>query len=332
MTQPTDQNQDQQTQLSRRAVLGAGATGSLALLAGATGAQAERPGSKPVGDETSSADFVRLAHFADIHARPEAPAPDGFRSALKQAEALDPEPAAIICTGDMIHGGMSASKDRFDKLWQAFHAVKKTGRLKWHACLGNHDIWGWDKKASETTGKEEGWGKARALAELSMGNRHQQVDLGHWQLILLDSLHQEATERGYMGMLDEEQFDWLSETLADHRKPTLIASHMPILAAAPIEWSKPQGKDMNLSTTATHRDAKRLVDLFRKYSHVKLCISGHIHLRDRIEYAGVTYILGGAVSGNWWRGSYFHFPPGFGTVDLHADGGFQYNYHPVNTE
>ncbi len=313
--------------ISRRQMLGASAVTGVGVLAGAAGfarGQAQAVNEKV---DTPTGKTIRLVHFADIHSKPEDPAPAGFRKALKQAEAANPQ--AILCTGDMIHGGMAAERKRIDQLWTTFQQAKSTSQLPWYVTLGNHDIWGWDKKKSKTTGQEEGWGKARAMKELSMSRLYSSFSLGDWRLITLDSLRQEATDRGYMGLIDDAQFDWLKAELSKSDKPTLIASHMPILSVAPIEWSEPEGAKMNLSTTATHRDAKRLVNLFREHPQVKLCMSGHIHLRDRLEYAGVTYILGGAVCGNWWRGDYLHVPPGFGVLDLKSDGRFDYEYQPI---
>jgi 3',5'-cyclic-AMP phosphodiesterase len=49
-----------------------------------------------------------------------------------------------------------------------------------------------------------------------------------------------------------------------------------------------------------HIDARRIVELFHQHKNVKLCLSGHIHLFDRVLYNGVTYICDGAVCGRWW--------------------------------
>jgi 3',5'-cyclic-AMP phosphodiesterase len=40
----------------------------------------------------------------------------------------------------------------------------------------------------------------------------------------------------------------------------------------------------------------------------------------------VTFICGGAVCGASWRGPYRGFSEGFGLIDLHPDGRFDYRY------
>jgi hypothetical protein len=75
-----------------------------------------------------------------------------------------------------------------------------------------------------------------------------------------------------------------------------------------------------------HIDARRIKDFFLKHPNVKLCLSGHVHLWDRLEYNNVTYVCNGAVCGGWWKGSYQETPEGYGLVDLYDDGSFNAEY------
>jgi hypothetical protein len=67
-------------------------------------------------------------------------------------------------------------------------------------------------------------------------------------------------------------------------------------------------------------DARPFKDLLAKHPNVKLCLSGHIHMFSRIHYNGAAHIGNGAVSGAWWRGDMQETHPGYGVVDLYADG------------
>jgi hypothetical protein len=67
--------------------------------------------------------------------------------------------------------------------------------------------------------------------------------------------------------------------------------------------------------------------LFKQHTNVKACISGHIHLVDRVDYLGVTYMCGGAVCGAWWKGSRFNeCDPGYSLIDLYDDGSVERQY------
>jgi predicted phosphodiesterase len=69
-----------------------------------------------------------------------------------------------------------------------------------------------------------------------------------------------------------------------------------------------------------HIDSRRLKDLFYKNKQVKACISGHIHMVDRVHYLGVAYLCNGAVCGAWWKGDCQEFKPGYAILDLYPDG------------
>jgi hypothetical protein len=69
-----------------------------------------------------------------------------------------------------------------------------------------------------------------------------------------------------------------------------------------------------------HTDVIKIKNLFYQYPNVKLCLAGHLHMQEIIEYLGVKYVCGGAVSGNWWKGNRFEFAPAFSVVELFADG------------
>ena len=75
-----------------------------------------------------------------------------------------------------------------------------------------------------------------------------------------------------------------------------------------------------------HIDARAIKDLFTAHPNVKLCISGHIHLVDRVEYVGVTYLCNGAVCAGWWKGRNQECAEGYGLIDLFDDGSFENRY------
>jgi predicted phosphodiesterase len=78
-----------------------------------------------------------------------------------------------------------------------------------------------------------------------------------------------------------------------------------------------------------HRDAAALVELMGSAS-VKLLVSGHIHLYDKVEYNAMTFVCDGALSGAWWKGPYHETPAGFGVFDLYPDGRFTNVYRALD--
>ena len=69
-----------------------------------------------------------------------------------------------------------------------------------------------------------------------------------------------------------------------------------------------------------HTDFFSLKKIFAAYPNIKLCLSGHIHLQDELDYLGVKYYCNGAVSGNWWKGSFQEFAPAYAVIEVFDDG------------
>ena len=309
--------------LNRRDLLRWSLAASVATLPTAAIAQ-------PVGKNR----VLRIAHLTDAHVQPEHGAADGLRACFRHAQASH-KPDLIVAGGDQIMDALAKPADRvqlqFD-LWNQI--VKEECTTPIHYVVGNHDVWGWaDAKASGTTGTEPRYGKAWALEAWGMTKPYYSVEKAGWHMVVLDSAQFDGGG-AYVAMLDEEQFAWLEADLArvDPATPIIVFSHIPILAMCPLLFDEKspttQGRfpksRWGFSRALLHVDARRIKNLFRKHANVKLAASGHIHLRDRVDYLGVTYLCNSAVSAGWWRGPMQEFSHSYTIIDLFADGTFDY--------
>ncbi len=275
---------------------------------------------------------LRFAHMTDVHVKPEKGAGEGMAAALRHAQGLDDPPELIFNGGDAIMDALGATRERTQLQWDLWNSVLKSEcSLPIEHCIGNHDIWGWYKKKSGTVGDEPMWGKAWALEAYGLAKPYRAFDRAGWRFIVLDSVQLREGGGAYTAMLDDEQFDWLAEVLEDTGPgvPVVVISHIPIVSVVPA-FFKDYFKDHKTQVPGAllHTDMHRIKDLFYKHKNIRLCLSGHIHLVDRVEYLGVTYICGGAVSGAWWGGDWHECEAGYGVVDLYDDGGFGYEYVP----
>jgi 3',5'-cyclic AMP phosphodiesterase CpdA len=181
--------------------------------------------------------------------------------------------------------------------------------------------------------KDPLYGKGLALQKLGLSSSYYAFDFGGWHFIVLDSVHpaNSVSKEPYIGKLDEEQFRWLEEEVAGvaAETPIAIASHIPILSACEL-FDGPNEESGNWVVPAAwvHIDARRFRQLFLAHPNIRLCLSGHSHQHERIEYLGVTYLTDGAVSGNWWMGSYMNFPPAYVLIDLYSDGSVHSQFVP----
>lgn len=291
---------------------------------------------------------VRFAHLTDLHAQPEQKAGEGIAACLTHIMARDAasKPSLIITGGDLIMDAFAQGEARTKLQWELLMGKFKDGTdLPVEHCLGNHDIWGWNKLKSGTTGQEKGWGKKYACDVLGMNKPYHSFDRSGWHFIVLDSVLPKG--EGYTAGLDAEQFEWLASDLAAVAKttPVCVVSHIPILGAGVMMVDglvKENG--MLVPAAVMFTNAYQMIELFRKHPNVKLCISGHIHIEERVDFQGVSYICDGAVSGAWWRGAKVDLearraklkadaPPiqsrsdeGYGLFDLFDDGSFDWRY------
>ncbi len=270
---------------------------------------------------------LRIAHITDVHVSNNTD--DKYRSArgLEQClhhlqEQQDP-PDIIFNGGDSINDALGASRSKVEEQWDLWHRIlQQENRLPVVNCIGNHDVWGEGAKNDPLYGKK--W----AMEAMELDQRYYSFDRSGWHFIVLDSTRS-VNGDWYTARLDEEQFAWLKEELSSTPKdtPVMVLSHIPIVcAAAYFDGDNEKSGDWEVPGAWMHIDARRIVELFHGHSNVQLCLSGHIHLLDRVDYNDVTYYCNGAVSGNWWNGNYHQTPPGYAMINLYNDGSFEREY------
>jgi 3',5'-cyclic AMP phosphodiesterase CpdA len=207
--------------------------------------------------------------------------------------------------------------------------MKEHCKLPVRYTLGNHDVnFGWGLGDAETPFP----GKMLALEQMELTSPYYSFDHGPWHFVVLDNT-QRGGWNGFQHFLDDAQFAWLEKDLAatDPATPIVIATHAPILTVTcffePRVKTHPDG--MVITNDGVHQDVVKIHDLFRRHRNVKLCLSGHYHQVDHVQYLGVHHICGGAICADYWRRPLPYRPEheaGYGVVDLFTDGTFEYRY------
>ncbi len=266
---------------------------------------------------------LRIAHLTDIHLKNQFNAPERFTKCLHHVQQQSPKVDFVLNGGDIVFDINKENISTINDQWKLSHHIMQSEcSLPVHYCLGNHDIW-WN----EDDKGQALYGKQYSMDQLKLVKPYYSFTNSGWKFILLDSVHLDIDGTWYIGKLGDEQFAWLENELktTDPAMPVLVMSHIPILTATNLieddivnKWVM-TGGDM-------HTDTSKIIELFYKYPNVKLCLSGHIHLREKLVYNNVTYLCNGAVSGAWWEGNRRETAPGYGLIDLYADGSFDEQY------
>jgi Icc protein len=273
-------------------------------------------------EESNKTGKIRFAYLTDTHLKAGIVPETGFASALHHAQSIKPKVDFIINGGDSIMDSLEADKQKTQAQWDLFHSVlKKENGLPVYHCIGNHDVWGWFVKENKPDA-DRLYGKVWVVETLQMPGRYYSFSKGKWHFIVLDST-QLNPAGGYIAYLDPGQLDWFRQELEKSKdKFVCIVSHIPILSiCAGLFFNKTETNgDLKIQRNLMHTDFLALKKIFMDYPNIKVCLSGHIHLQDELDYLGVRYYCNGAVCGNWWSGAFQEFAPAYAVIELYDDG------------
>jgi 3',5'-cyclic AMP phosphodiesterase CpdA len=250
---------------------------------------------------------------------------------LRHVQTLADKPALILSGGDHVMDCVRQPRERTRVQWELWQRISQAeNSIPVRSCIGNHDIWGWNKSKSGATGSEPDYGKKWACDVLGLDRPYYSFDQAGWHFIALDGVQPGDIEGAFYGGLDEAQLDWLAQDLASvpRTTPVLIWSHIPIVSAlGPLINSKaPKTKPIPIEAGHIHWDAVQILGLLTKHPNVKACLSGHLHRIDHVELKGIHFYCNGAVCGAWWRGKNDGFDEGYTLVDLFDDGTVECQY------
>jgi 3',5'-cyclic-AMP phosphodiesterase len=281
-------------------------------------------------EASSSSRSLRLVFATDTHLMQNNAlrSEEGLAAAVEAIKELRPRPDLIVCGGDLTHPTPSldypaANKllDRFFDIWKPLHPIET------HYVFGNHDFVG--TKNPSVSRHDPRFGKGLFEKRLGLPRLYYSFEKGGWRFIVLDDvwLHPDGS---YYGQYKADQLDFVQSELQAHKeKPTIIASHIPTVSpfGTLVAFARFIETSFQRRPSLISRNGKRLVNLIRNSrANVKLVLAGHLHHQERLEIDGVCYLNGGAVCGNWWKGSMMGCPEGFNVIDLRSDGSFAIAY------
>ncbi|HEX8913470.1 MAG TPA: metallophosphoesterase, partial [Humisphaera sp.] len=260
-----------------------------------------------------------FVHMTDVHVQPELGAVDGLRQCVAAINKLTPRPDFVVTGGDLIMDALAVGADRVHQQWACWDEGIKGLELPNHLVIGNHDVVGWSTKALVAPGHAD-YGK-RIFAERYGGGRtYRSFDHKGWHFVLLDSIGQAKDSPDYVGLIDDAQLDWLKADLerAGKATPIVLVTHIPFYSMWDVAM---KGPEVAIGAKGLVTNVYKFRKLLRPYN-VRLVLSGHGHVRERIELDHQVHIQGGAVCGMWWKGGVNGDAEAFGVVDCQRSGGF----------
>ncbi len=255
---------------------------------------------------------------------------DGLIAALSAIENLKPKADLILFGGDLTHESPALDFPAAERLVDEFLQIWKdhTG-LPTVFTFGNHDLVG--TKNPSVNREDPRFGKGLYRMRLALERTFCSFRKEGWRFIVLDDVLTEP-DGSYIGEFVEEQLAFLrTELLTDSQIPTAICGHIPSVSVLPN-----LGLCGQTTTTGTNIEtpdsliAHNASDLHQVLSetkaNVRLVLAGHLHHLEQIQIDNVSYINGGAICGNWWKGPQKGCPEGFTVLDLSDDGHVRAEY------
>jgi len=162
----------------------------------------------------SNAKPLIFAQITDIHIGAFNPqeAASNLRWALREIEQLEPQPACILATADLVTGGTEGELEEYARL-------AADSRVPIYALPANHDLWG-----EQST---EAW-------ERLVGPRRCSVDLPGLRVVLVDDVSRcrdqpSHNNEGWGAWMGPEKQVWIDEELGTAPAAKLVAQHVSIL-------------------------------------------------------------------------------------------------------
>ncbi len=278
--------------------------GNTALL-GTTAARAAVPNRPPVLPH----ERFTFLFITDTHLQPELDADRGCHMAFAKARSIPADFA--IQGGDHVFDALGVNAARANMLRDMYRRTADDLSLPVHHTIGNHDCFGvYARSGVQPT--DPMYGK-KYFAD-TWGALHYAFDHKGVHVVVLDSIGITA-DREYEGRIDDAQLAWLKADLASlpAGTPVIVVTHIPLVTSVD-QYAPPLNLKHHSVSVANAYDVLPLFDTV----NVLAVLQGHTHVLERVDWHGVPYITGGAVSGNWWHGTRLGTPEGFLVVDVAA--------------
>ncbi|ALJ05366.1 hypothetical protein APS56_09625 [Pseudalgibacter alginicilyticus] len=264
----------------------------------------------------TSQDFS-FVFITDVHLQPERGAQEAFQKVIDSVNKLNVD--FVVTGGDLVYDVLRGNFNRSDSLFQYYSNSIKKINVPVYNTIGNHELFGIYKESDVDKNHPD---YKYGMYERYFGKRYYSFDHKGWHFISLCSI--EEKDQRYIGLIDEEQKEWLKKDLAqlDANTPIVITTHIPFISAYNQRYPKKEKiKVVPNNLWIYNRD--EILKMFNNLN-LKLVLQGHLHWLEDINVQNKTrFITGGSTAGrpSWRRkddrGDDVHYDEeGFMVIDV----------------
>jgi 3',5'-cyclic AMP phosphodiesterase CpdA len=151
-------------------------------------------------------------------------------------------------------------------------------------------------------------------SQMGLDRTYYFFDAAGYHFVVLDSVQITGGKLKYEGMISREQLEWMKQDLSKvHTStPVILVTHIPLLTAF---YNATQGATFSAKSNRVVTNNLEVFKLMENHN-VILVLQGHLHISELIRWRDITFIVGGAVCGRYWRGPWYGTQEGFNLLTL----------------
>jgi 3',5'-cyclic AMP phosphodiesterase CpdA len=252
---------------------------------------------------------LRLVFYTDVHARTEWETPAAMAQA---ADAINAQKADLVLAGgDFITEGFGSPATRVEPRWDAYMKMHRAIKADVYPAMGNHDLVAANPQDGTPPAENP---RSVYLSQLGLDQTYYSFTALGYHFIMLDSVQITGDRYQYQGMIGPEQLAWLKQDIAKlpAGKPIVMVTHIPLLTAF---YAATQGGTFAPKKNRVVVNNREVLNIVRDHNLI-LVLQGHLHVQEMVRWQNTTFIVGGAVCGRWWRGSWHGTDEGFNVITL----------------
>jgi len=232
-----------------------------------------------------------FAFITDIHLDYNSTTLQYFDNAVNTINKLNPD--FIITGGDNVKDVTQPGKSYADSLYNLYISQINRFNIPVYTGIGNHEVFGVNNP--DVLPEDPQYGKK--MYESKIGDRYYTFSHKGWKFFMIDDIKNTDSGHKYIGLVDDEQMEWLKNELADTDTltPIVICSHIPFISSMKkFELGSLSGNPDNDGVA----NSIEFLKLFNNHN-LKLLLQGHFHFSEVLYTNDIYYITGPSLNGRY---------------------------------
>ena len=242
-----------------------------------------------------NSDEFSFVFITDIHLQPERGAPQAFQKIIDSVNKMNVD--FVLTGGDLVYDVLRGNFERSDSLFRMYKKAIEGFNVPVYNCIGNHELFGiYEESDIDSLHPDYKYG----MYKRHLGETYYSFDHKGWHFIVLNSIDEK--DQRYIGIINEEEMEWLEADIkkTDKEMPIAMVMHIPMVSS--YNQIYPGKPITEIPNNKWIYNRKEVLELLGSHN-LKLVLQGHMHWIEDINVQNkIRFITGGSVAGRpSWR-------------------------------